>query len=172
MLKLFIIISFIAAPFLPQQHINTIRPQLTQALNSSKTTDSLYNALSNYKEQTPVINSYIATLEALKAKHTWNPYNKIKYINDSEKTFANAVAADPHNIEVRFMRFSVEQNIPSFLGYNKNLQADREEIIDQLKKNRYGTADKELAINIIQFLLASKRCTPAENTYLKSKKVF
>jgi hypothetical protein len=149
-----------------EPNIPLIRKQLVSAINSGKTTDSLYNSLGAIKNRTSLINGYMATLEALKAKHTWNPYYKVKYLNDAENSFKNAVANDPHNIEIRFMRFSVEHNVPGFLGYNKNLDADRVEMIRQLEKKNYALADDKLVKTIITFLLDSKRCTPAEQSHL------
>lgn len=147
--------------------VHKIRKLLVTALDSKKTTDSLYTHLSGIKDRSALLNAYMGTLEALKAKHAWNPYYKIKYLNDSEKTFKGAVQADPHNIEIRFMRFSIEHNVPKFLGINKNLTADREEIIKQIDRKYYSSADKALVKTIINFLLESKRCTPAENANLK-----
>jgi len=144
----------------------TIRKHLIIALKSSKTTDSLYNSLEAVKSKTGLITGYIATLQALKAVHAWNPYLKIKYLNKADKTYKEAVTADPTNIEIRFMRFSVEHHVPGFLGYNKNLTADRKQIISQLKKKNYAATDHEFINMVIQFLLDSKRCTPAENEYL------
>ncbi|GAA4325723.1 hypothetical protein GCM10023149_28230 [Mucilaginibacter gynuensis] len=155
-------------PFLnaDAQTPHEVRKQLVAALKSSKTTDSLYTKLDAVKEKSGLTIGYIATLQALKAVHTWNPYFKIKYLNNAESSYKKAVAMDVHNIEIRFMRFSVEHNVPGFLGYNKNLTDDRETIIHQLKKKNYGSADHELVQAIIKFLLESKRCTPAENEYL------
>ncbi|RFZ95350.1 hypothetical protein D0C36_07425 [Mucilaginibacter conchicola] len=147
--------------------LHKIRKLLVTALDSKKTTDSLYSHLADVKDRSALLNAYMGTLEALKAKHAWNPYFKVKYLNDSEKTFKNAVANDPHNIEIRFMRFSIEHNVPKFLGYNKNLIADREEMIKQIDRKYYSSADKTLVKTIINFLIDSKRCTPAENTNLK-----
>jgi hypothetical protein len=64
------------------------------------------------------------------------------------------------------MRFSVEHNVPGFLGYTKNLVADREEIITQLDRKHYSSADAALVKTIITFLLDSKSCTPAEHSKL------
>jgi hypothetical protein len=132
-------------------------------MNSSKTTDSLYKNLSAIKNRPGVIISYLATLSACKAKLSWNPYMKLKHLNNAEATYKTAVSADPHNIEIRFLRFSVEHNVPGFLGFNKDLAADSQEIISQLDKRNYGTADKDLTVAIIKFLLQSKRCTPSQN---------
>lgn len=147
--------------------LNAIRKLLVNAIESKQTTDSLYASLNAVKDRSALINGYIGTLEALKAKHTWNPYFKMKYLNDSEKTFKAAVSRDPHNIEIRFMRFSVEHNVPAFLGYNKNMYADRQEIIKQLDKKYYSSADRLLVKTIITFLINSKTCTPAESNNLK-----
>ncbi len=148
----------------PDLHV--IRKQLITALESKKTTDSLYNILSALKNRPAIINGYIGTLEALKAKHAWNPYYKIKHLNNSEKTFKGAVAADPHNIEIRFMRFSIEHNVPKFLGYTKNLVDDKLEMIKQIDAKYYASADNKLVKTIIRFLLDSKRCTTAEQKNL------
>ena len=149
-----------------QPNLHTIRKLLITCINSSKTTDSLYRNLGSIKNPTGLITGYIGTLEALKAKHTWNPYYKIKYLNNAETTFKNAVANDPSNIEIRFMRFSVEHNVPGFLGYTKNLVADRQEIIKQIDNKHYASADPALVKTIITFLIDSKRCTPAEHNIL------
>ncbi|TSD65827.1 hypothetical protein FFF34_000040 [Inquilinus sp. KBS0705] len=149
-----------------EPNIPAIRKLLVSAIKSGKTTDSLYNSLGAVKNRSSLITGYIATLEALKAKHTWNPYYKIKYLKDSERSFSAAVDTDPHNIEIRFMRFSVEHNVPGFLGYNKNLAADKAEMIKQIDRKHYTTADNQLVKTIINFLLESKRCTPAEHQNL------
>lgn len=166
--SIFFIVSVFSLLFIIQPvkaeepNLKAIRKQLREAINDSKTTDSLYKSLSGIKNHTGIIDGFIAGLQALKAKHAWNPYSKIKHINNCEKTFEKAVAADPHNIEIRFMRFSVEDSVPGFLGYKKNLAPDSEEIITQLEKKNYGTADKILTIEIIKYLANSRRCTPAQ----------
>lgn len=169
MAKLSLALVAIAVYLLPQQSLPALREQLTNALNSSKTTDSLYNQLKKLPEITPVITSYLGTLQALKAKHAWNPYFKIKYLDSAETTFAAAVNSDPHDIEIRFMRFSVEHYVPGFLGYNKNLVTDREEMIAQLRAGNYNKGDKKLIEAVINFLLSSGRCTKPENEYLVKK---
>ncbi len=144
----------------------TLRHQVVQALTSSKTTDSLYNSLKAAHSRSPLITGYMGTLLALKAKHHWNPYYKLKYVSDAEKTFAKAIAADPHNMEIRFLRFSVDHKLPRLLGYNKNMEADKTEIMAQLTEKNYPPEDKDLVITIINFLLETDMHTPSEHTYL------
>lgn len=143
-----------------------LRRQVMLAVNSSKVNDSLYNALVAMPNKSPLITGYIGTLQALKAKHHWNPYFKLKYVKDAQKTFAKAIAADPHNMEIRFLRFSVDSKLPKLLGYNKNMEADRNEILAQLAKKNYPPGDKDMVITIINFLLEANMYTASEHTYL------
>lgn len=149
--------------------IKQIRKLLVLAVDQSETTDSLYSSLNGLSEKTPLIVGYLAALQALKAKHAWNPYRKLQYLNQSKKEFKKAIAADGVNIEIRFMRFSVQHNLPGFLGQSENLKEDREVILAQLDNRNYGTADKNLTKTIMSFLLDSKRCTPSETEKLKSQ---
>jgi hypothetical protein len=164
---LFTAISLAAFTDAATINLPVLRKQLLIAVEKSNVTDSLYKSLNAEKIKPPVIISYIGALEALKAKHTWNPYYKLKYLKSAEKTFAKAVTGEPHNIEIRFMRFSVEHNVPGFLGYTKNIVADRQEMIAQLGKKHYTTADKEMVVTIIKFLIDSKRCTAQETEELR-----
>ena len=142
------------------------RKQLLIALERRSLTDSLYNELTATPNKSPLNVCYLGVVQALKAKHAWNPYYKVKYLKDSEKTLQTAVSREPDNMEIRFMRFSIEHNVPGFLGYNKHLLADKDEMIKQLNKKYYATADHELVVTIIKFLISSKRCTPHENEVL------
>ena len=144
---------------LKAQQLATVRAEVVRAIDDSKTTDSLYEVLENEKDEKPVVTAYLGILEALKAKHAWNPFYKLKYLKEAENTFALAVKSDPEDLEIRFLRFSVECNVPVFLGYNKNLQADHEVMMKDLENKAYGTADKPLVLTIIRYLINSKKCS-------------
>jgi hypothetical protein len=142
--------------------LKPIRQKLVLAMKSAKVTDSLYNSLDKLTNKPPVIVAYLGTLDALKAKHAWNPYSKIKDLNLSRDVLQKAVAAEPHNMEIRFLRFSIQHNVPAFLGYGKNLNEDKAEIMAQLALKKDFSQDKELTRTIILFLQNSKRCSAAE----------
>lgn len=156
----------IASAQTSDQKNKTLRRQVMLAVNNSKTNDSLYKVLAAMPNKSPLITGYIGTLQALKAKHHWNPYYKVKYVKDAQKTFAKAVAADPHNMELRFLRFSVDYKLPKLLGYTKNMEADKNEIIAQLTQKNYTADNKELVITIINFLREANMHTAAEDAFL------
>ncbi|WP_419802671.1 hypothetical protein [Mucilaginibacter sp.] len=146
--------------------IPELRKQMLRAINNPKVVDSLYQNLHTGTPKQPLEIAYLGALEALKAKNSWNPYNKIKFLNLSGKTVDQAVNASPNNMEIRFIRFSIQTNLPHFLGLNKDLEADKSQILHQLKQKNYGSADSLFVQNIIKFMIGSGRCSPQEITFL------
>lgn len=142
--------------------IRNIKVAVHRAIESSAVTDSLYLALKSESNQSPLMVAYIGTLEALKAKHSWNPYNKIKFVSLSQKTMKKAVERDPNNLEIRFMRFTIQHYTPSFLGFSKDLDEDRKAIVRQFKNRKFGLADAPLIRNIAAFMIESDRCLKEE----------
>jgi hypothetical protein len=142
--------------------IAEIRKHMIRAINSSKVTDSLYTNLNGISKKTPLITAYLGALQALKAKNSWNPYNKVKFLTLSDKTVEQAVNSSPNDLEIRFVRFSIQTNLPKFLGLSKDLPADKDLIIHQIKQKHYGLADKVFVQNMIKFLVDSKQCSPKE----------
>jgi len=150
-----------AEPVLSDEFKN-IKIAVHRAIESSAVTDSLYLALKSGSTDSPLIVAYMGTLEALKAKHSWNPYNKIKFVSLSQKTMRKAVERDPNNLEIRFMRFTIQHYTPSFLGFSKDLDEDRKVIVRQFKNRKFGLADTPLIRNIAAFMIKSDRCLKEE----------
>ena len=149
------------------QSLPKVRAAFVRALNSKQVTDSLYSSLNKTKDKSPVLVAYTGSANAMRALHTWNPYFKIKYVKDAEECFSTAVKQEPHNIEIRFLRFSMEHYVPGFLGFSKNMQLDKAEILTQLHAGHHGTADAATVKAIMEFLVQSKRCTAQEDDFLK-----
>lgn len=147
--------------------IQNIKQAMMLAVESPRITDSLYTELTARKTTSPLIIAYTGTLEALKAKHSWNPYQKVKYVALSKKTLGKALSAAPNNLEIRFMRFSIQHFTPAFLGYSKELNQDKKMIIKQFGQKNFGQADLALQKSIARFMITSERCTPEEVKLLK-----
>ncbi|WP_029287260.1 hypothetical protein [Pedobacter sp. R20-19] len=159
-------INFCYAQLSPKE-ISVLKNDLVKAVEDAKLTDSLFVKLNKLSGKTALTTAYIGTLEALKAKHAWNPYSKIKYVKASQKAMQQAVNMDKENLEIRFMRFSIEHFTPSFLGFSKNLNFDRKQIVKHYQHDNFGNADQALIKNVAKFMIDSKRCTPEEVKILK-----
>jgi hypothetical protein len=144
-----------------KEEIQDIKKAMLRAVESSSVTDSLYNKLVSKKSKSALIIAYVGTLEALKAKHSWNPYNKIKYVAQSRSTMKIAIDKESDNLEIRFLRFSIQHYTPGFLGYSKELEEDRKAIVTQFTNKTFGT-DQVLIQSIADFMIKSKRCSASE----------
>lgn len=69
--------------------------------------------------------AYLGAFQAIWAEHTWNPAQKLRTFNKGKENVEKAVKADPNNVEIRFVRYTIQSKSPKFLGYKDNLEADR-----------------------------------------------
>ena len=73
--------------------------------------------------------AYKASSYALMTSKTWNPFTKIKRLNTYEQLMKEAYQSDTSKIEIRFLRLSMEYNIPRWLGMSNHLKEDKEYIV-------------------------------------------
>jgi hypothetical protein len=73
-----------------------------------------------------------------------------------------AVKKQPKNIEIRFIRLSIQQNIPKFLKYNLNINSDKEFILSNYKQIK----SKVLKNYIKDYILESEFFTTAEKNVI------
>ncbi len=101
----------------------------------------------------PVFVCYKGASRMMQARYSVNPFNKIKYFNSGKILIESAVARDKNNVEMRLLRYSVQSHIPSFLGYNENIDADRTFLTSQTEKIR----DTQLKAMVILATAASNK---------------
>ena len=96
--------------------------------------------------------AYLGGLETVWAKHVLNPISKLKTFNKGKRKIEQAVQKEPENIEIRFIRLSVQKHAPSFLGYNKNIEED----LFFIQTNRQEIKSQILLNNVDKLLKYSK----------------
>ncbi len=143
----------------------TLRREYIEAVEDEKKTNDLLEKLSKKDITDPVLIAYKGALEALKAKHAFNPYNKINYLRKSQQTLEKAISMSPDNIEIRFLRFSINHYLPAFLRMTKDMHEDREAIV---KNFNTSPVDQEVRESIGKFMIESGRCSPQEIAQIKS----
>ncbi len=68
---------------------------------------------------------YYGAGKIIMAKYYYNPYSKLKTFNEGKGFLEAAIKADYANAELRFLRLSIQKNVPSLLGYNNNIEDDK-----------------------------------------------
>src|SRR5699024_3692328 len=106
MKKLLLPVLFLFSVLGFSQDLETIRAQYPKAKDSSEITDQLYEELSEVPEDQVVLSAYKGAVSALKADFAKGVGKKINFIKEGANLLDNAVAAEPDNVEVRYLRLT------------------------------------------------------------------
>lgn len=163
-ITIFNINAMAAAPDLKK-----IREDYIASISNSEKADALCSQLQSIKNPDAIILAYLGSAQAIKAKHAWNPVNKMSYLKQGFNTINKAVSKDPNQLEVRFLRFSLQFYVPGFLGYSKNIETDKDKIISLLQneKNSNLNIDKKILKDMVNFMIDSKKCDAQEIAVLR-----
>ena len=149
--------------------IQTLRKIFHNAVLDASQIASFTKEMDKIKDPTPIELAYKAAAEALKAQEEWNPVEKLLYLRKFNRMMSRAVAQDMDEIEIRFLRFGIEHNIPGVLGFSKNMHQDKSLIISSVSKIERFEVEEYFAIYILNLLSDSGLCSDQEIALVKSK---
>lgn len=112
--------------------LNYIRNNYEKAVYSETLCRALIEELS-VSESKPIYIAYLGAFQSIWATHTSNPFNKLNTFNKGKSNIEQAVKAEPNNVEIRFIRYSIQIKTPLLLNYNGNTVEDKKFIKENLK---------------------------------------
>jgi len=130
-----------------------------------------YSSASSIEESSGLtLNAYKATATAMYAGIALGVSKKIAYFNEGKVLLEKSVNGDWYNAEIRFLRFSVQSEIPLILGYSGNLKEDADIIIQTLEKNSF---DWKISFwqKAINFMIDSGELSSDQSQKLKKFKL-
>ncbi len=150
-------------------HLRINRELFYQAVEDESQLAALEGFLHrNYsKSPQPIIIAYYGAVDALKAKHVFNPFSKLSYVISALDILEKSVQLEPRDLEIRFIRFSILHHLPGILGYGKERREDQQVIVELLKERDYSEVDYTLQKGIIEFMLESNRLSSENINELK-----
>ncbi len=149
--------------YIPSQ--SEVRLLYHEAATKEASCKKLITVLQSFDESNnPLFAGYKACATMMMANYFFNPFSKLSNFYKGKKLLEKAIEIDKENIELRFLRFSVQTNIPSFLGYKSSIAQDKSLLI----KSVTTLKDLQLKQLILSFLISSDHLTLIEKQKLKS----
>lgn len=144
-----------------------IRSLFVEAGKSIEGKKKFYSMAQNYSESEVVIKAYKGMAIAMYAKVTSSIPEKLDCFHKGKALLEGAVNTDIYNPEVRFLRYCMQSETPSILGYKGNLEEDLWRIIGGLKVNMVNPKDQFWQI-AIHYLYNSKYADENQKRELKA----
>ncbi len=167
LLCLMIFISSTSTVFPKGDDLLKVRKYYYLAIESEEKFKEFENILVKYSNPDNTILGYIGMSFMLKAKYAWLPNYKMEYFTKGKNFLESAISNDPNNVELKFMRFCVQNDTPSFLSYKRNLENDKRYLMKSIPTMR----DNDLKQKIINYMLEKEvKLTEAELSRLKNSK--
>ena len=139
--------------------INETRELFIKGAEDKRAAEKLME-LTSKNQSDPLMKAYYAMSYALIAKHSWNPYRKFENVKISLKLLNESIQSEQYNIESRFLRFCLEDNIPSFFPFKSHIEDDKQFILKNLKTNH------PLYPNILSYLKKAKHLNVTDKNEL------
>ena len=148
---------------------NSLRKCFHESVLDESKVEMFHQKVMNITSPTATEQAYQAASFALLARKTWNPLEKIGYINRYGKLIDRAIREAPNDIEIRFLRLSIDHNTPSIIGRQKNIKNDKDQILFLLRPIVKFDLDSHFNKFILYFLRTENIYSKAELDEVVSK---
>jgi hypothetical protein len=122
------------------------------AIDSSDEAERFIEAVKSIRESDSALRrGYKGMAFLIQASHGINPARKLGSFNQGKEILNRAISDDPLNIELRYLRFTVQDNAPFFLGYSGQLSEDRTQLLSYLADSDKRKSDPDLTRRIAEY---------------------
>jgi hypothetical protein len=161
MIRWLILFLILTSFIFSQLTLTEVRNAYEKAVYNEQTAINLLANLKTSNSQTFI--GYKGAVTIVMAKHVMSPYKKLNYFKTGKDVLEQAIQKEPLNVELTFIRFSIQCNAPKFLDYHSNINADKLFLLKEVKTIK----DVDLKKRITKFLLNSSEVNNAEKTSLQ-----
>lgn len=159
-MKFLTVLFFSVILFQPNSNIEKVRNQFPVITTEEQADDFIEN-LKN--DNSPEAKGYTAAMVFMKSRFVKFPFTKLKYFKEGKSILNEVINESPANVEIRYIRFLMQKQIPDFLGYNDNLKEDFEVIFNGFEMCNLKAENKS---EIVKNMLLTKDLTAEEKEKL------
>lgn len=131
-MRLLAVISVVLLPFLAGAQVQRMR-DLYYATGNDAGITAFYTEVKKTTSADPVMIAYKGVAIAMYAEVASKVKEKFAYFEEGKTLIDQAAAAAPRNAEIAFLRFSVQSEVPAFLGYRDQIQNDANIVVASLR---------------------------------------
>jgi len=155
----FLLLFFAMKTRSAEPELREVKSLFEAAVHSKDSADRLLKILYSVgQSSSPLLICYKGAAEMIRCRYGFNPIHKFSRFKKGRILIEEAVKKEPDNLEIRFVRFAIQTNIPAFLNYNDHITNDKKYLLSNVKKIK----DKKLKQDILAYLSTSNYCTAAE----------
>jgi hypothetical protein len=133
------------------------------AIYDGKKADLFCKELANVSNPSSIQKGYMGAGKMLLAKFAFSPISKFNLFTEGKLLLDGSIKIASNEIELRYLRYSIQLNCPAFLNYDGNKNEDRSFILKQLPSLK----DKDLKTRILTFMASSGNLSSAEREALQ-----
>jgi hypothetical protein len=159
------IICFISTVLLASVPVSQLR-DLYFGARDQKGKLAYYQAALKADESDPLQCGYKGVAIASYAELADGVSAKFSYFEQGKNLLEKAIKASPNNPELRFLRFSVQDNVPWIVNYSDQLEEDAALVMQAIRQKKVNSKDAFWS-KAIRFLLNSDEISSSEKKELK-----
>lgn len=142
--------------------LDDLRKEYFMLLENEKKCKETYLQLSSIKNPSQLYSAYKAVFTMAMARYTNNVITKWSYFNQGRDLLEEVIKKNPDNVEMRFLRITIQDNVPSILSYSCNIDEDKNFILSYY----HTIPGNGLKENIRTYFLKSAFCSAEEKKKL------
>ena len=161
-----LVVSLLSIVFLfSDADLNKVRAQFPN-IASEEQADAFIAILNDHN--TAEAKGYIAAMNFMKSRFVSFPFTKLKYFKIGKKQLDEVIDNNPANIEMRYIRYLMQKEIPQFLGYHENINEDFKLILNGIESS---DLERSFKIKMLgNMLMVSNLTSEEENELTKLNK--
>ena len=109
-------------------------------------------AMTSDHDEKIIVQAYHGAGMMVMARYYFNPLTKWKSFSQGRALLESAIQSEPMDAELRYLRLSIQEHAPAFLGYHQSIEADKA----FLNNNLGRMEDEELRNTIASYLQSGK----------------
>ncbi len=136
--------------------LKELRQGLQSAFKNEEACNALYEKVKDLKNPEPLVKGYVGAVYIARSRHV-AIVDKMSTFKKGKGILEEAIQALPNNLELLFLRMTIQLNLPRFLGYKDNIAGDKKFVLDHFK-----SAEPPLKERIVQFVKTSGHFNASE----------